>query len=248
MKEILIGIVQGLTEFLPVSSSGHIAVLEHYLGIFSGDLSREVALHLATLLAVLIYFRRKIYHLIVDWAGGRNLSYLWYLILGSIPAGVVGLLFESRIEDAFSSLSAIAVCFIFTGLVLLSTLVVKSGGEKITGIRSLIVGIAQALAIFPGVSRSGSTISAGLHLKLTGEEAFEFSFLLSIPAIAGAGLLEIKKVGFSALISHWPGIISSFIFGYIALLFLNKIVKKGKLYVFSPYLLALGLLLLIAGG
>lgn len=248
MKEIIIGIVQGLTEFLPVSSSGHIAILEHYLGIFSGDLSREIALHLATLLAVLLFFRRKILKLIQSWFRGKDLLYLWYLILGSIPAGVIGLLFEAHIEKAFGSLRLIGLFLILTGIFLFTTVFVRDNDGKVTGRRSFLVGVAQAFAIFPGISRSGATIVTGLHTGMSGEEAFEFSFLLSIPAIAGAGLLEVRKVGLSGLESHWQGAIAAFVFGYVALLILNKAVKRGKLHYFSPYLLALGALVLIFGG
>lgn len=248
MKEILIGIVQGLTEFLPVSSSGHIAILEHYFGIFSGDLSREIALHLATLLAVLIFFRRKILKLIRSWWRGKDLLYLWYLILGSIPAGVIGLLFEGRIEKAFDSLRLIGVFLILTGIILFTTVFVRNNYARVTGKRSFLIGVAQAFAIFPGISRSGATIVAGVHTGMAGEEAFEFSFLLSIPAIAGAGLLELRKVGLSGIVSHWQGAVAAFVFGYAALLVLNKVVKRGKLHYFSPYLLGLGAIVLMLGG
>ncbi len=248
MKEIIIGIVQGLTEFLPVSSSGHIALLEHYFGIFSGNLSREVALHLATLLAVIIYFRRKIFVLVRSWLKGEELLYLWYLILGSIPAGLVGFFLEKRIESTFASVRLIGVFLIITGIILLTTIKVRNNNEKVTGLRSIVVGFAQAFAILPGISRSGSTIVAGLHTKMSGEEAFEFSFLLSIPAIAGAGVLELKKVGFSGLGAHWKGALFAFIFGYLALLLLNRVVKRGKLHYFSPYLFVLGFLVIILGG
>ncbi len=246
--EILIGVVQGLTEFLPVSSSGHIAVLEHWFGVFSPSLSREVALHLATLLAVFVYFRKKIWELVFSWIKGREWDYFLYLVVGSIPAALVGLLLEDVIERAFSSLHFIAAFFFITSLFLFSTRWAKNRENRINILTSLLVGIAQALAILPGISRSGATISAGLHLGIEPGEAFEFSFLLSIPAILGAGFLELTKVPASSLFSHWQGALAAFIVGYVSLALLGKIVKKGKLWVFSPYLLLLSLLILILGG
>ncbi len=248
LLEIFIGLVQGLTEFLPVSSSGHIAVLEHWFGVFSPDLSREVSLHLATLLAVFVYFRRRIWELIVSWSRGRELGYLLYLVLGSIPAAAVGLTMGKIIEDAFSSLLAIGAFFFLTGLFLLSTRWAFNRGKKVGPVSSFLIGIAQAFAILPGISRSGATISAGLHLGVEPQEAFEFSFLLSIPAILGAGLLEVLKVNPSSMVSHWQGALAAFLTGYFALFALSRVVKKGKLWVFSPYLFILSIIILITGG
>jgi len=248
MKELIIGIVQGLTEFLPVSSSAHIAILEHYFGIFSKDLSREVALHLATLLAVLIYFRVRLWRLIIDWVKGKSLGYLLYLTLGSIPAGIIGLFFESKVEQAFSSLFLIGILLIINGFVILSSYWAANRKRPVNWLDSILIGVAQACAIFPGISRSGSTITTGLHLGVEPQEAFTFSFLLSVPAILGAGLLEIRKVGIASLSSHWHGALAAFIVGYFALILLDRIIKKGKLYIFAPYLFLLGLLIIILGG
>jgi len=245
---LLIGVVQGVTEFLPVSSSGHIALLEHWFGVFSPDLSREVALHLATLLAVLIYFRSKVWKLIVSWLRGRDLNYLLYLVVGSLPAAAVGFLGKDYIEKAFASPTAIGFFFLITSLILLSTRWARGGGENLNIPRSLLIGIAQALAILPGISRSGTTISAGLHLKIPPEEAFGFSFLLSIPAVAGAGLLEAVKVSPASILSHWQGMVVAFAAGYLSLSILGGLVKKGRLWIFSPYLFLLFLLVLIKGG
>ncbi len=246
--EIIIGAVQGITEFLPVSSSGHIALLEHWFGAFSSELSREVALHLATLLAVLLYFRRKIANLLLSWFKGKKLDYLLFIVVGSLPAALVGFTLRGWIEAAFASPRLIAIFMALTGAILLSTRWAANSGAELNTGRSLAIGTAQALAILPGISRSGSTISAALHLKIPPEEAFEFSFLLSIPAIAGAGFLEAMEVSPSALLNHWEGALVAFFTGYLSLSLLGKAVKKGKLWWFSPYLFLLSILVLLKGG
>ncbi len=246
--EIIIGALQGITEFLPVSSSGHIAILEHWFGAFSPDLSREVALHLATLLAVLLYFRRKILKLLLSWIKGRELNYLLFIAVGSLPAALVGLTLKNWIEAAFASPILIGFLFCITGAILLSTKWARKSGSELNWVRALAIGVAQALAVLPGISRSGSTIAAALHMEIPPEEAFEFSFLLSIPAIAGAGLLEAINLSPSALISHWQGGMVAFFTGYLSLFLLGKAVRKGKLWWFSPYLFLLFFVVLITGG
>jgi undecaprenyl-diphosphatase len=173
-----------------------------------------------------------------------------YLIIGTLPAAIIGLLFKDKIEQAFQSPRLVCIMLICTGFILLSTFKNNNGTKRFSILNVLLIGLAQAVAILPGISRSGSTISAGLQLKINREKAASFSFLLSIPAILGATLLKLKDLlafgisgDFFAVLA--VGTIASYITGYIAIETLLKIVRKGKLFWFAPYCILLGLIGLI---
>ena len=219
MRYAALGLVQGLTEFLPVSSSGHLVLAQKYLGIDTPGIVVEVALHVATVLAVLIYFRGRLWEMLKAGAGSRGgwLRFLGLLVVASLPAAVVGLALESRIELLFESVQAVAVSLLFTAAVLAASSLLKRGDGKMANIAflaALAVGAAQALAIAPGVSRSGMTIVAGLLVGLAGAEAATFSFLLSVPAILGAAVLEGAKIrGFEG---NWAGLGLAFGVAFVA--------------------------------
>lgn len=195
---LLLAVIQGLTEFLPVSSSGHlVAAQELWPALDQTGVTLELALHVGTTLAVLVYYRR----LLVDMAssavsgsgepgglGGR--SWLGLLVAGSIPTAVVGLAGEELIRGAFESLYAVAAALAFTGVVLMATRLGPADDRPVTLRDALLIGLAQGIAIFPGVSRSGMTISVAVLLGVSRPQAVSFSFLLSVPAILGATLLE----------------------------------------------------------
>ncbi len=253
---IILGIVQGLTEFLPISSSGHLVISEHILGVSMPGISFEVWLHFGTLVAVLVYFYKRILALMQSFLPGNNDETAYNrktvlaIIVGTIPAVIIGLGLKSFIENAFSSPAFAASMLIVTGVFLLTSALAKNKSLGITIPRGLIIGLAQAAAILPGISRSGSTITAAMFLGMKPSEAAEFSFLLAIPAVGGAFLLDILSAGSSILEGnnlslYIVGTIVSFFFGLVSIHYLLKIVKKGSFYVFGFYCLAAGIASLI---
>ena len=256
-ESLILGLVQGLTEFLPVSSSGHLVIAEGLFGISSNDIIFEVLVHFGTLIAVLLYFRKNVYRMIAavltasfdKSARSQNpdLKIAIYIIIGTIPAVIIGLLFKGYIVDAFNSPRWAAGMLLVTALILFSTKWVSDHSNLLNSSRSLVIGLAQAVAIMPGLSRSGSTISIGMWLGINKSEAAEFSFLLSIPAIAGATILEIPDMlavagGTKLLPIYLAGSLVSAVVGYFSIAFLLRIIKKGKFFYFGLYCLAVGLL------
>ena len=253
-KAALLGIIQGLTEFLPISSSGHLVIGQHLLDLQEPEMLFDVGVHFATLIAVLIYFRREIFTILSGFFKGddkpaRNMGII--IIIGTIPAVLVGLLFSDLIETAFSSPKMASVMLIVTGLVLISTARLKKMKRNFWEIKwhhALIVGVAQAIAILPGISRSGATISASLHLGISSEDAARFSFILSLPAIFGAALFEARKIA-AVPVSEFPalivGMLAAGIVGYLAIAVMLKIVSRGKLYYFAPYCILLASIILL---
>jgi len=239
LNEILYAIIQSATEFLPVSSSGHLALFSNIISK-KPDIFFFTALHLASLLAVIIFTRNEIFGLLTFKKEFRN---LWiYLIIATIPAALFGYFFAGFVESAFSSFLYLGIAFLFTGLILLSTKNAKPFSKLNPG-NSLAIGLFQALALFPGVSRSGITISSGLLFGLEREKAAKFSFLLFIPLSIGAFFLESKNFyfSFSLLVSFIICLVLSLVF----LSLLLKIIKKKKFWTFSFYCFFLGILSLI---
>jgi len=245
---ILLGLVQGLTEFLPVSSDGHLAVIGHVAGVHTPGVFVEVALHVATLGSILVVYGGRFWRLAVAVLRRQPeaLRYAGLLLIGMIPAGLVGVFFEDLIARAFNSLWAAGIGFLVTGIALWSTRRLRSEGmAQPTPRGALIVGLAQALAPLPGVSRSGMTISSGLWVGLGAVPAADFSFLMAIPLIIGAGLVEarhasadIAQVGAVPLLA---GCIVAFLSGVFAIRFLVAMLRRGRFYVFAPYCFAIGL-------
>lgn len=249
---ILLGLVQGLTEFLPVSSDGHLAVIGHVAGVHTPGVFVEVALHVATLGSILVVYGRRFWQLVVDVLRRQPeaLRYAGLLLIGMIPAGLVGLFLEDLIARAFDSLWAAGVGFLVTGIALLSTRHCSpEGAARPTPGGALIIGLAQALAPLPGVSRSGMTIASGLWVGLGAVPAADFSFLMAIPLIAGAGLVEARHASADiALVGAVPllaGCIVAFVSGVFAIRFLVAMLRRGRFYVFAPYCFAIGLFTLV---
>jgi undecaprenyl-diphosphatase len=246
-ETIFLSIVQGMTEFLPVSSSGHLVLFQKILGFKTPPVFFDILVHVGTLMAVFVFFRQRIIKIIQEIISGQ-LKFLKVLILASIPAGLVGFLIESKIEAIFNSLFLLGLSFLINSAILFSIKNVAPGitqSKYLNPKKSLFIGALQALAILPGVSRSGSTISAGLKAGLRKDDAFEFSFLLAIPAILGALLLKAKDfLGKDSLNGQFSlmGFTIAAITGFISLKILADFVKKGKLYLFAPYTLLLGIL------
>jgi len=257
-QALILGLIQGLTEFLPVSSSGHLALAERLFGLSGDNLRFEVFVHLGTLLAVLVFFRLKVWKLIKSVFKGRmyyqkgwhftddNLRLSLLLILATIPAAFIGYKFDDVIEQAFKSPIAVSAFLLVTGTILFLTRLVKSHEEKINWWRALVIGLAQAVAILPGVSRSGSTIASGIFTRMKQEKAAEFSFLLSIPIILGAGVVKLKDMLETGLPSSelamiMVGSVAAALSGYWAIKVTLHLVKKGRLEYFAYYCWAVGL-------
>ncbi|MBD3161301.1 MAG: hypothetical protein GF346_03785 [Candidatus Eisenbacteria bacterium] len=252
---LALAVTQGLTEFLPISSSGHLVLANRLLGVEEPGLLTEVVLHLGTLAAVLVYFRGDL----IDLARGSIGSFrdpdalssrearrlLIALAVGTVPAVLFGLLGADRIEPLYEDPRRTSFALLFTALVLLTTLAIPRGRSRVGPARALGIGIGQALALIPGVSRSGMTIAAGLHLRVERREAARFSFLLSIPAILGAAVLEIGGAvgrGDPAPVALLGvGFLVAFGVGYGAIALMLRIVSGGRFGWFGIYCLLVGL-------
>lgn len=241
LQSLLLGLIQGLTEFLPVSSSGHLVIFQHLFQLSEPPVVFDILVHLATSLAVIV--------VVFDSLIKINLKQIKFIVLASIPAAILGLFLNSQIETLFSSLKLVGFTLLGTSAILFSTKLIKTKKiKKLNFKNTFLIGLSQALAIFPGISRSGSTIVTGLHTGLSPKTAFNFSFLLSLPAIFGAQLLQLNKLvnlsppQFPNLI---VGFISAFISGFFALKLLKKFVTNSKLHYFGYYCLLLGLLVLL---
>jgi len=242
VQALVLGAIQGLTEFLPISSSGHLVIFQHIFNIKEAPLTFDVLVHLGTLGAVFFAFWEDIIGICK-----KPFSKLTYLIvIGSIPAGLIGFYLAPFFEKAFESLLVVGAGLIFTGIVLKISeyLANNSFGlkkiEEATYTDAVFIGIFQALAIIPGISRSGSTMAAGLVSGLDREFAARFSFLLSIPVIMGAGVLELKDFlvyGFPAsnVAPYSVGFLSAAVFGYCAIRIVVNLVRQGRLSIFSYY-------------
>lgn len=253
LQAIILGIVQGLTEFLPVSSSGHLVIFQHIFNIQEAPLTFDVLVHMGTLVAVFIAFWEDILMILK-----RPFSKLTYLIVvGCIPAALLGYFLQPVFEQAFESLLVVGVGLFFTGFILKIS---ENLSRKSIGLKeeyetsywnALFVGLLQGLAIIPGISRSGSTIAGGLLAGMDRNFAARFSFLLSIPVILGAGIIKIKDlfvigVASENIISYIVGPLAAAVFGYMAIKLVLRMVKQGRLAVFSYYCWTVGSLTLLA--
>ncbi len=252
LKSIILGIIQGLTEFLPVSSSGHLALFEKLFNMKSDNLFLETSMHMGTLFALIIYFKYRILDLLKNAfieikdknENKKNIFFILYVIIGIIPASIVGLLFYSQIENVFHNLYIVSVLFFITSIILYLTKFSKQTKE-LNSKNSLLIGIAQIFALLPGISRSGITISSGLLLGLKGKDIADFSFFMAMPLILGSFLKELIDSNFIWDISIVSATLAAFISGYIAIVFLYKILKSDKFYLFSYYVLFISIITLL---
>jgi undecaprenyl-diphosphatase len=250
-KLIFLGILQGLTEFLPVSSSGHLSLAEKILN-FPRELflPYNAFLHLGTTGALLFYFRKKILEIInnlfkTEEFRTKSIKSLIKITIGTIPIILVGFFMRSQIEDIFSFPVYIGFFLIVNGLILFLTKYARKHNKSVNYSVAFLVGLSQTIALIPGISRSGITISTALLLGLNTQESFEFSFLLSIPAVLGANILFLKEVRSHLLfVGIFNSLIITFICGLIALTVLRRIVITNKLYYFGYYSWFLGCFIL----
>ena len=259
-QALVYGLVQGLTEFLPVSSTAHLRIVQEFFGWKDPGAPFTAVIQLGTTVAVVLYFWRELLHITVGWARGlvdsesrRTLEWRmgWYLVLATIPVSVFGLIFSHQIETSARNLWVIAIALIVMSLVL--GVADRTGAknreeEELSTVDAVAVGLAQSLALIPGVSRSGSTITAGLFRGLDRPTAARFSFLLSIPAVVLSGLYEARKIGGHGA----PGVgitvvatIISFVVGLASIAWLMQYISKHSTLVFIIYRIAMGTLLII---
>lgn len=257
VQALILGLVQGLTEFIPVSSSGHLVLLHEVFGLTEGGLAFDVALHFGTLLALIVYFYKDILLLVNGLLGRNDYKRLaWLLVAATIPAVIAGILLESAAESAFRSVRLVAVSLIVVALFMfIAENVAKRYKNKprlkeTSGRQAMAVGLAQAAALVPGVSRSGATITTGLFVGMDRVAATRFSFLLGIPILAGAvakvltGEAALEQIGAETDLFA-VGIVSAFISGFFAIRFLLKYLAHHTLAVFAYYRIALGVLAIV---
>jgi undecaprenyl-diphosphatase len=264
-EAIILGLLQGLTEFLPISSSGHIRVVSAFFGWEDPGAAFTAVIQLGTMAAVLLYFRRDLWNIARAWLRELRLPYAqrsheanlgWFIILGTIPIGIFGLVFSSQIEEGARSLTLIGTALIVFSLVMLwadRTGTRERPIETLNARDGIFIGFAQALALIPGVSRSGATISAGLLRGFDRAAAARYSFLLSVPAVVISGLFELRHIGEAGGASFGATAIAtvlSFVSGYAAIAWLLKYLATHNLTIFIVYRLVLGaaVLALVAAG
>jgi undecaprenyl-diphosphatase len=261
LESFLLGLLQGITEFLPISSSGHLVLAQHLLGLDSEKgITFEIVVHFGSLLSIILYFRRDILSILQQsfillstpstlrkyslWSAEQRV--ILYILISMIPAFLVGIFLKSYIEDAFESPFWVSSMLIITGFVLFSTKYAGRRTSELNPTNAAMIGVAQAIAILPGISRSGSTIAMAQHLGLSRDDSARFSFLMVIPVIAGAMLLEIIDllqvdviIDYSVL---FTGFFSSAVSGYIALVFLIKVIRRFGIHWFAIYCWCVGLM------
>lgn len=262
-EAFILGLIQGLTEFLPVSSSGHLAILQNWLGINTDNVSITIVAHAGTLLAILFYYRREFKIIFRDLFKSRTsilvnptIRLISLIFIASVPAAIVGIFFREFFNSLFQQSQIIGVFFLITSIVLILSKAKSSNYEsmrtnteyishQITYTQALLIGLSQALAICPGLSRAGLTITTGLFLGLKKQNAAFFSFLISVPAILGATVLDLDNI---SAISNIPSLltlfISSLFFGFVGLWGVIYILQRGKLFYFAFYLIPLAFYLI----
>lgn len=244
IEAIILGIIQGLTEFLPISSSGHLVLFQSWLGITIEGNTFEVIVHIGTLGSILFVFWQDIHAIITGLKQKETQRQIGIIALATIPAVLVGFSLKDYFDLLFDNTKTVSIALTVTGIVLFLSKFAKQNHNQISWKSGLFIGLAQAIAIIPGISRSGFTISTALLLGINSRDAARFSFLLAIPVIAGAGLLTaLDGMGGESLTVPimLGGLLSSFIVGVFALKWLIKWLESGKYYWFGAYCLVLGI-------
>ncbi len=259
LEVFVIAMVQGLTEFLPVSSSGHLVLTGALFGIREPGITLEIALHFGTFMSVLIVFRKEIFNILWAFFGkiwkirhipenyrkDESFRMSLLIILSMIPAGLAGFFLRSPIEALFDSTQAVGIALVVTGLLLFFTQWTSGKRKPLTVWNVLLMGLFQAFAMIPGISRSGSTISAGLFAGVDREKIARFSFIMALPLIVGATILEIPEVSGvenTQLFSLALGTFIAFLTGVVALKWLIRVLMRGRMASFSYYCVLLGFL------
>jgi len=258
----LLGLIQGLTEFLPVSTSGHLALAEHLLGLQTGSAAFGVLLKLATLLATVVALRTELVRILaflassigIRWVSlrsdelreGRRLFLA--LVIGTIPLVVAGLLFRESLATILASPRLAGFGLLFTGIVLVATRLAPNSGAQLDATSALAIGVAQAVSLLPGLSRPGMTVAAGLFAGVKRERVVRFSFLLSVPALIGASIMELNRdsvMGDIPALTLVIAFVTALISGFLAIQVMLRVVIGGRLTLFGLYCIALGIAALV---
>ena len=244
-----LAILQGVAEFLPISSSGHLVIGQHVLGVKDAGLQLDVFLHVGTLLSVAMYYRKSLWRIVAE----RDFSYLAKIVLSALPAVAVYVIFKEEVESLFNNTKMVGALLMFTGAVLAGTRFLPTGTKGVSFLRALWMGCMQAVALLPGVSRSGMTLAAARSGKVEPSKSAEFSFLMSAPLILGGMFLEILKMfraaddaapdGVGLGLLMWGALLSAAV-GYFSLVALVKTLKGRWFWLFGPYCVTAGLLTL----
>ena len=248
VEAIILGVIQGLTEFLPISSSGHLVLSQVMLGIKIPGNDFEILLHIGTLCSILFVFNYELKNILFTLSSKETQRFILMLFIGTIPAVFIGLGLKHEIEKLFDNINVVGFALLFTGLTLISSYYFKSADRKNTINKSFLIGIAQAIAIIPGISRSGMTISVALFLGLNAKQAAKFSFLLAIPVISGAGILmsyDLQDSFSLDLNNAIAGLLTSFLVGVVALKWLLAWLEGGKFHYFGIYCFLIGMFTLL---
>ena len=244
-EAFILGTVQGLTEFLPISSSGHLVIFQSLLGVNISGNQFEILVHLGTLMSVILVFKKELKNILISLTSRETKKFILYIILGTMPAVIIGIGFKDILMELFDDPFAVGIALTFTGFILIITFFIKTSDKPYSFKNSFLIGLVQALAIIPGISRSGMTISAALILGISPKRAARFSFILSIPVIFGATLITLIETNdYSQILnlSGFIGLFTSFVVGYISLRWLLKWIESGKLYLFGSYCIIIGLI------
>ena len=261
LKYVFLGIVQGLTEPLPISSSGHVFILRKILDLGTSDLNFEIIVNFGSLLAILLIYKDDLIRLVKNFflyfkrrtdETKRDFRYCLLIVLGSIPIGIVGFLFKDFIEEKLNSTKIVGISFLVTSLFLFLVSKIKGArkDKDLSIMDAIVVGLSQVVAVIPGISRSGSTLIGGLFRKMDRETALKYSFMLYIPVSVGTTILGVKDLLevsnlHELILPYGLGFIASFVVSYYTLRWFIKAVKDGNLKYFSIYTLILGLLIII---
>lgn len=257
-QAIILGIVQGLTEWLPISSSGHLALVQIAMDL-EVPLFYDAILHIGTLAGVVAIYKKDIAGIMesifapskkIDGKYPQGRTMLWFIILGSIPTGIIGITFRSFFEYSFYDPFSISIGFIVTGVLVLITAFLKEGHKKLGPVDALLIGVGQGISIFSSISRSGATVTTGMFMGLEREQLVRYSFLLSIPAILGAAIIDpileedqsiVENIRLIGIESYVIGTVISAIVGYASIRILVRLVIRGKFYIFAFYCFAIGM-------
>jgi len=246
IQAIFLGLIQGLTEWFPVSSSGHLALFQNLFNL-DVPILFDVLLHLGTLLVVLLVFYKDILRIlkaVVSWdTKSEYFKLAVFIIIGSLGTGIIGYFFRELFIGFFNNLKIIGIAFLFTGFLLFFS--DRKGNKKINYKNSFLIGLMQGIALIPGVSRSGATISTGMILGIERKKVARFSFLLMVPAVIGGLVFESGNIVNINLVNAFVGVLVSVLIGYVTLRFLLRIIQKGKFRYFSYYCFIIGIITLI---
>ena len=249
---LILAVIQGFTEFLPISSSGHLALAEHFLDFNPPGVALEVVLHAGTLLTILIYYRKRLTEMLIAvlHCDKDTIGYALLIALASLPVIVLYALAGDEIEAFSDNAVLVSIFLIVTGFIMLSSYFAPKNGERKVGVlSSILIGIAQAFALLPGISRSGSTIVSARHLGVPAAKAAEFSFFMAIPALGGAVILKLPEILHADLgctpVELGAGLITSCLVGLAAIGLLMRLISRGKFWYFGIYCLVIGAVALV---